>query len=217
MKKAILWDLDGTLLYTLPDIAAASNVTLKAFGLPTRRLEEFYAFVGNGARHQIRSAIGYEPENFEEICAYYKSYYASHSNDSSRPYDGVIDVTRKLQAAGWMQGIVTNKPDPATRPLWQAYFPHFELALGEAAGIPRKPAADMVLRALDILGVSRENAVYIGDSEVDIATAQAAGIPCISVLWGYRSEQSLREAGARWLCGKPEEIPERLEEILHGK
>lgn len=217
MKKAILWDLDGTLLYTLPDIAAASNVTLQAFGLPTRELDEFYAFVGNGARHQIRSAIGYEPNNFEEICAYYKRYYARHSNDTSRPYEGIVPVTSALREAGWLQAIVTNKPDPATRPLWQAYFPSFDLALGEMPGTPRKPAPDMVLQALDILGVSRENAVYIGDSEVDLATARAAGLPCISVLWGYRSEKALLEAGADHLCRRPEDIPTVLEELIYGK
>ncbi len=217
MKKAILWDLDGTLLYTLPDIAAASNATLRHFGLPERRLEEFYAFVGNGARHQIRSAVGYEPENFKEICAWYKAYYARHSGDTSHPYEGIPAVTEQLRNAGWLQAIVTNKPQGATMPLWEAWFPRFDLALGETPALPRKPNPDMVYKALELLGAEKENAVYVGDSEVDVFTARNAGLPCISVTWGYRSREILLEAGADHLCEKPEDIPGILEEIFHGK
>lgn len=217
MKKAILWDLDGTLLYTLPDIAAASNATLRHFGLPERKLEEFYAFVGNGARHQIRSAVGYEPENFEEICAWYKAYYALHSADTSRPYDRIPEVTQQLRKAGYLQAIVTNKPHNATLPLWEQWFPHFDLALGEAPTLPRKPNPDMVWHALERLGVEKENAVYVGDSEVDVLTAKNAGLPCVAVTWGYRSVECLLEAGARQLCHRPEDMPGILEELFYGK
>lgn len=217
MKKAILWDLDGTLLYTLQDIAAATNQTLTQFGLPTRKLEEFYAFVGNGAVNQLLCAIGYRPDNFDEIHRWYRDYYAAHSGITCYPYPGIKAVVADLRRSGWLQAIVTNKPDPVTQPLCKAQFPEFDLCLGESAGIPRKPAPDMVHRVLQALGVSPERAVYVGDSEVDIATARAAGLPCISVTWGYRSEQALLEAGATHLCHRPEDIPGILEEIANGR
>ncbi len=217
MKKAILWDLDGTLLYTLSDIAAATNKTLAQFGLPTRKLEEFYAFVGNGARNQLLCAIGYAPENFEEIHHWYREYYAAHSGTTCYPYPGIKAVVAALKADGWLQAIVTNKPDAVTQPLCRAQFPEFDLFLGEEAGTPRKPAPDMVYKTLESLGVSPERAVYVGDSEVDIATARAAGIPCLSVTWGYRKEKTLLEAGATHLCHRAEDIPRILEEIVHGK
>lgn len=217
MKKAILWDLDGTLLYTLPDIAAASNATLRHFGLPERKLEEFYAFVGNGARHQIRSAIGYEPENFEEICAWYKAYYALHSADTSRPYEGIPALTEQLRKEGYLQAIVTNKPHNATLPLWKQWFPEFDLALGESPERPRKPYPDMVDHTLKLLGVEKENAVYVGDSEVDVLTARNAGLPCIALTWGYRSREVLLEAGATHLCQKPEDFMGILEEVFYAK
>lgn len=217
MKKAILWDLDGTLLYTLSDIAAATNQTLTQFGLPVRKLEEFYAFVGNGARNQLRCAIGYEPENFEEIHRWYRGYYAAHSGVTSRPYPGIPEVTAALREDGWLQAIVTNKPNPVTQPLCKARFPEFDLFLGEEAGTPRKPAPDMVYKVLEDLGVKPEMAVYVGDSEVDIATAKAAGLPCISVTWGYRDEETLIKAGAAHICRRAEDIPKMLEEIANGK
>lgn len=217
MKKAILWDLDGTLLYTLSDIANASNATLRHFGYPERTLEEYCGFVGNGARNQLRCAIGREPENLDEILAWYKDYYARHCNETSHPYQGVCEVARQLREAGWLLAIVTNKPQGATTPLYHAFFPDFSMALGESPEVPRKPAPDMVELVLQKLGVEKENAVYIGDSEVDILTARNAGLSCISVLWGYRKEEELLEAGALHLCRTPGEIPQMLEELFRGK
>ncbi len=217
MNKAILWDLDGTLLYTLSDIANATNQTLIQFGLPTRELEEFYAFVGNGARNQLLCAIGYEPENFEEIHRWYRDYYAAHSGTTCYPYPGIKETVATLKQAGFRLAIVTNKPNPVTQPLCQAQFPEFDFFLGEEAGTPRKPAPDMIFKTLAALQVSPENAIYVGDSEVDIATAKAAGLTCISVTWGYRSEQTLIEAGATHLCRRTEDIPRIVEEITHGQ
>lgn len=217
MKKAILWDLDGTLLYTLEDIANASNATLRHFGYPERTLEEYNAFVGNGARNQLRCAIGQEPEHFDQILAWYKDYYAAHCSESTRLYDGIPEVVKKLREAGWMLAIVTNKPQCATTPLKEEFFPDFALALGQTPEVPRKPNPDMPLLALERLGVEPEHAVYIGDSEVDVLTARNAGLPCISVLWGYRTEAELLSAGATHLCRTPSEIPAALEEICRGK
>ena len=217
MNKAILWDLDGTLLYTLQDLTNATNATLRAFGLPERSLEEIRTFVGNGAIQQMRRAVGGEPENFPEMMAYYRAYYPQHCNETTRPYDGILETAARLRAAGWRLAIVSNKPDNATKALWKTYFPTFDLALGEGPGLPRKPAPDMALRALELLDTPRENAVYSGDSEVDVATARAAGIPCISACWGYRSEGELLAAGAHRLCHSPVEVPDALEELLHGQ
>ena len=123
MKQAILWDLDGTLLYTLQDIANATNATLRAFHLPERSLEEVRSFVGNGAAQQMRRSAGGEPENFEEIMAFYRAYYPQHCNETTRPYDGILETASQLKANGWRLAIVSNKPDDATKSLWRAYYP----------------------------------------------------------------------------------------------
>ena len=158
-----------------------------------------------------------DPDHKEEIMAFYRAYYPQHCNETTRPYDGILETASQLKANGWRLAIVSNKPDDATKSLWRAYFPDFDLALGEAPGVARKPAPDMVIRALEQLGTPKEQAVYIGDSEVDIATARAAGIPCISACWGYRDEAELLSAGATYLCRTPWEIPAVLEELAHGK
>lgn len=215
MNKAVIFDLDGTLLYTLEDLWSATNATLRAFDLPERTLEEVRQFVGNGAANQMRMAAGGEPENFAQIMAYYRDYYPRHCNETTRPYPGIAAAAKALQGAGFALAIVSNKPDGATKTLWKTYFPTFDYALGESPDTPRKPAPDMVRKAMAALGTDR--AVYVGDSEVDVATARAAGLPCISVLWGYRDRQTLVEAGAACLCGDPADLPALAEEMCHGQ
>ncbi|HIR64186.1 MAG TPA: HAD-IA family hydrolase [Candidatus Faecousia faecigallinarum] len=215
MNKAVIFDLDGTLLYTLEDLWQATNATLRAFGLPERTLEEVRQFVGNGAVNQMRMAVGGEPENFGEIMAYYRDYYPRHCNETTRPYPGIVAAAEVLKSAGFSLAIVSNKPDGATKTLWKTYFPTFDYALGESPETPRKPAPDMVRKAMAALGADR--AVYVGDSEVDVATARAAGLPCISALWGYRDRQTLVESGAACLCRTPEELPALVEEMGHGQ
>lgn len=211
MKKAILWDLDGTLLDTLTDIQNAVNATMRQFGYPERSREDAKAFTGNGAAVLLRQCLGGEPENFEEIHEWYRAYFALHSNDTSKPYPGIPEAAAELQKRGWKMAIVSNKPHSATLPLWKSHFPSFDLALGEGPGLPRKPAPHMVQKALEMLEVSPENAVYIGDSEVDVATAKAAGLPCISVTWGLRDAETLLNAGATCLCHRAEDILNLLE------
>lgn len=224
MNKAILWDLDGTLLYTLQDLTNATNAALTAFGHPALSLEQVRRIVGNGARRQIARALpqGEETPEFEAIFSFYRTYYPQHAMETTRPYPGLEQVLADLQRQGFQMAIISNKPDGATQALKQAFFPAFDLAMGEAPDLPRKPDPAMVLRALERLGVRQSQAVYVGDSEVDVETARNAGIPCISALWGYRDREKLTAAGARYLCAAPGELPETLrkleqERTCHGQ
>lgn len=207
--KAVLWDLDGTILYTLEDLWASTNRTLSHFGLPACTLEELERAVGNGARRQIAAFFpdGEENPRFEEAMAFYRADYPVHCADQARPYDGIPEVLAALKAAGVKMAIVSNKPQNATALLWQAHFADtLEFGMGEQAGVPRKPDGAMPLLALEKLGVSPKEAVYVGDSEVDIATAKNAGMDCISVSWGYRPLSVLKKAGAQVICAEPREL-----------
>lgn len=209
----VLFDLDGTILYTLEDLCASTNRTLKAFGYPAQTMAALEKAIGNGARRQIAAFLpgGEDHPKFEEAMAFYKTDYPKHCNDNARPYDGIPALLSALKEAGVKTAIVTNKPQAATEVLWAAHFRDtIPLAIGEQAGTPRKPAPDMVRLALEQLGASAEGAVYIGDSEVDIATAANAGIPCISVSWGYRPLSVLEHAGAAAICHTPQELLSRI-------
>ena len=214
MKIGILWDLDGTLLDTLQDLADATNYALEKHGLPKRSLDEVRRFVGNGARRLIEQATG--GVKVDEALHTFHTHYDAHCRIHTAPYEGIMEV---LAVVGekYPMAIVSNKPDSAVKALCGDLFSGIR-ARGESAGCPRKPAPDMVLRTMEELGV--EGCVYVGDSEVDVLTAQNAGVPCLSVLWGFREEETLRSAGAKWFCRTPGELLERIEEIketVYGK
>ena len=212
MKTAILFDLDGTLLDTLEDLKDAVNYTLRAKGYPERTLEEVRCFVGNGARKLMELAVPAGADAGEAFDAF-RLYYNAHCQVKTRPYAGieaVLDVLKKEYPVA----IVSNKPDSAVKTLCADYFPGI-YALGEAADCPRKPAPDMVYKAMKELGVQK--CIYVGDSEVDVLTAKNAGVPCISVLWGFRNREELVRAGADCFCEKTEEIKKKIEELIHGK
>ena len=192
----IIWDLDGTLLDTLGDLTASTNAALAEFGFPPRTLEQIRQVVGNGAANQLRKSLPEDAQvDFDALLAFYKAHYRAHCNDATKPYPGIPEALDALKALGVRQAVVSNKPDPATKALCRAHFgDRLDLAVGECAGVPRKPAPDSVLRAVALLGC--EAPVYIGDSEVDIVTARNAAMPCISVSWGFRSAETLRNAGA---------------------
>ena len=206
--KAVIFDLDGTLLNTLDDLTDATNAALRYFGCPERTKEEVRQFVGNGAERLIRLALpGNEDDPaVSEVLSWYKDFYAAHSQIKTRPYEGVPEVLRAL-GEKYPMAIVSNKPDGAVKALCADLFPGI-YALGEAPGCPRKPAPDMVRKAMEAIGVDR--CVYIGDSEVDILTAKNAGVPCVSVTWGFRDEPDLIENGATCLCSNPEELKRLL-------
>ena len=195
--KAILFDLDGTLLDTLEDMADALCRTMDRFGLPHRTLQEVRCFVGNGAKRLVELATGAEGDRLAEILAVYKEDYDRNYLIKTAPYPGIMQLLDELHAAGCLIGIVSNKPDSTVRSLADALFQgKADIAVGEKAGIRRKPAPDTVLAAMEALGATKAETVYVGDSEVDVMTARAAGVPCISVTWGFRDQDVLEDAGA---------------------
>ena len=222
-KHAVIFDLDGTLLNTLQDLCNSTNAALAQFGYPIRTLDEVRRFVGNGVKLLMLRALGVEkPEdcdNFEEVFAAFRAHYVLHSNDNTCAYPGVPELLHKLNVAGVPMAIVSNKLDAAVKQLNDIYFKDdISVAIGEneSAGVKKKPAPDTVYAALRELGVSAENAVYVGDSEVDIATAKNAGIPCISVTWGFRDRDWLIAHGAEILCDTPQAVWEELADRRDG-
>ena len=209
MKTAILFDLDGTLLDTLGDLHAAVNQTLAQFGYPLRTKAEVCCFVGNGAARLIQQAVpaGADPAPVLEA---FQAYYAAHCDIETRPYAGIPEALAVL-GERFPLAVVSNKPDAAVKELAKIYFPTL-FARGEDRDCPRKPAPDMVFQAMAAIGADR--CVYVGDSDVDIMTAKNAGMPCLSVTWGFRGEDSLREAGATHFCHAPEELLAEIEKIL---
>lgn len=207
----ILFDLDGTLLNTLDDLLNATNHVLAKFGYPERTLAELRRAVGNGAAHQFRSCLppGTPEERVQELLEYYLPYYAQHCDILTAPYPG---IPQALEALGkdYALGIVSNKPDRAAKALCARHFPGV-YALGEVPGCPRKPAPDMITKALATIGADR--GIYVGDSEVDIRTGKAAGLPCVSVTWGFRDEPELVAAGAECLCRSAVELVDCIHRI----
>ena len=214
-KTGLLFDLDGTLLNTLEDLRDATNAALRHFGCPERSLEEIRRFVGNGARNQIRLSLPGKADDpdLDAVLEWYKAYYAGHCQIKTAPYSGIREMLASLKEE-WPMAIVSNKPDIAVKTLCREHFPGI-YARGEAPDCPRKPAPDMAFKAMKAIGVER--CIYIGDSEVDIRTANNVGVPCVSVLWGFRDRDVLEANGGRYFCGEPAELPDLLEEILHGK
>jgi len=202
MKTGILFDLDGTLLDTLEDLLDATNYALRVHGYPERTLPELRRFVGNGAYNQMRLSVpeGTAPEKIQAVLDTYKPYYTDHCQIKTRPYPGIPEVLAVLKEDHPL-AIVSNKPDPAVKALCAKYFPGI-YALGEAPDCPRKPAPDMVFKAMEAIGAAR--CVYVGDSEVDVLTAKNAGVPCVSVLWGFRDREDMPDADI--FCDRVEEL-----------
>ncbi len=209
--RTYIFDLDGTLLDTLQDLMLATNHALQQNGMATRTLDEIRQMVGNGVRRLIERAVpdGTTKEQTEQVYADFASYYMLHSQDNTRPYPGVTDMLQRLSERGCRMAVVSNKMHRATEQLVQHFFGQWiTVAVGEDEqhGIHRKPAPDMVGEALRRLGSDKGEAVYVGDSEVDVLTAQNSGLRCISVLWGFRTRELLAQHGAVSFAAKPEEI-----------
>ena len=209
--KTFIFDLDGTLLNTLNDLAASTNHALLTNGMAERSIDEVRQFVGNGVRLLIERAVepGTDKATIDRVFADFKTHYMHHSLDTTRPYDGIMDMLHELRHRGIRIAVVSNKLYAATRELCHHFFADtVEVAIGEKEGIRRKPSPDTVIEAMLELGVDKADADYVGDSDVDIATAKNCGIPCISVLWGFRDKDFLIEHGAQTFVSHPSELLE---------
>ena len=209
--QTFIFDLDGTLLDTLGDLAASVNYALRTHGMPEHSIDDVRRFVGNGVRKLMQRAVpdGESNPDFEATFATFRQHYLAHSLDTTRPYDGIPGTLEALKARGCRLAVVSNKMMAATQELCRHFFPDtIEVAIGEheAEGIRRKPAPDTAFAALRQLRVGKEGAVYVGDSDVDIQTAANAGLPCISVLWGFRDRDFLIQHGAKTFISAPSEL-----------
>ena len=209
--QTYIFDLDGTLLDTLGDLAASVNYAMRTHGMPEHSVDEVCRFVGNGVRRLMERAVpgGAAHPEFEAAFATFRRHYMEHSLDTTRPYEGIPEMLQELKRRGRHTAVVSNKFDAATKELCRHFFPDtIDVAVGEheAEGIRKKPAPDTVLQALSQLGVGQEGAVYVGDSDVDIQTARNSGLPCISVLWGFRDREFLLAHGAETFVSQPSEL-----------
>ena len=206
---AYIFDLDGTLLDTLGDLAASVNAALEACQMPCRSIDEVRAFVGNGVRVLMQRAVpeGTDEKRIEEALEVFRRHYLVHSMDTTCPYEGIITLLRALKSRGKKIAVVSNKFQKATQELCAHFFGSLvNVAIGESEQIRKKPAPDTVLEAMRRLNVDTTQAVYIGDSDVDIETARNCSLPCISVLWGFRSRDFLLKHGATTFVESPQEI-----------
>lgn len=208
--KAVIFDLDGTLLDTLDDLWDSVNHTMDVFSYPKRTREEVRRFVGNGVDRLIELCIPGEANdpNRDEAIAEYRRYYKDHSEIKTKPYDGVNEVVDKLISDGIKVAVVSNKIHTSTVELCGKYFPSIENVCGEreAEGIRRKPHPDTVIKSAEDMGLNVGECVYVGDSEVDVETARRAGMDCISVLWGFRDREYLESMGGQIFASTAEEL-----------
>ena len=209
MIKGVLFDLDGTLLDTLEDLYQSVNAALTACGFPERTRMEVRSFVGNGVRNLMVRSVpdGEENSKFEECFQKFREHYAAHLNDHTAPYVGIMELLAELKEKGIPTAVVSNKSDAAVKELCRETFGDLvPLAIGESERVKKKPAPDTVIEAAAEIGVPLKDCVYVGDSEVDLATAENAGIPCISVSWGFRDKELLESLGAKTLLDTVAEL-----------
>ena len=207
--KAIIFDLDGTLTDTLEDLFISTNYALSSCGLPERTLDEVRRFVGNGVKKLMERAVpeGTESRVAEQCFETFRAHYVIHCQDHTRLYPGVASLLTALHAKGYLMAVVSNKLQAGVTELSRIFFNGvIDVAIGEQPGIPRKPAPDMVLAAMEQLGVTASETVYVGDSDVDLQTAANAGLDSISVLWGFRNRDFLIAHGASTLVESPQDI-----------
>lgn len=212
--KAVIFDLDGTLLYTLEDLMLSANYALEKHGMETCSLHDIQYRVGNGVQKLMERCVpgGLENPDFQAVFADFKEHYKVHCNDNSGPYKGIPELLTALKEKGYKLAIVSNKFMDATKELAALYFKDtIDVAIGESAGIRKKPEPDTVIEAMRILGVTASDCVYVGDSDVDIKTAANSGMPCISVAWGFRTREEQQEAGGKIFADVPDDIIKLLE------
>lgn len=207
--KAVIFDMDGTVLDTLEDLTDALNHALLKCNLPIHTIDEVRTYVGSGIVVMMQRAVPADTpkEIMDSLFAYFKEYYKDHCNDKTHAYEGIPQLMAYLKEKGIKLAIVSNKIDSAVKELNDIYFDGLvDEAIGEKKGVNKKPAPDMVFEAMKKLGVTQEEAVYVGDSDVDYATAQNSGLPCISVLWGFKTKDFLESLGATCFAEAPRDI-----------
>lgn len=212
----IVFDCDGTLLDTLTDLRNAVNYVLRAHDLPERSVPEVKAALGNGVAHLMRQSLpdSISEAEFNTYLDEFKAYYGEHLQDYTAPYPDMLDVLDTLRAKGYKLAIVSNKIQEGITPLNKEYFgDRLPVAIGERPGLQRKPVPDMVLQALKELDSTQDESIYIGDSEVDVATAKNSGLLCIGVTWGFRDEQLHKDLGVTHIARKAEDIVTIIEAL----
>ena len=207
--KAVIFDMDGTILNTLEDLKNATNYSLRQFGMPERSLEEVRMFVGNGIRKLVERAVpaGTPKEKIDQILDVFLEYYEIHSADNTSPYPGILELVEKLKKSGIKTAVSTNKADVPAQELGREYFNGiFDLIVGQQDGLKVKPAPDSVNKILSILDIQKKDAIYIGDSDVDVQTAKNSGLDFIGVSWGFRGREFLEKNGAKNIVDNANEI-----------
>ncbi len=213
MIDTVIFDLDGTLLNTLDDLADSVNYALASLGYPARTVDEVRMMVGNSVVYLIEKALPFGTDEAERdrCIAVFEEHYKANMRNKTAPYDGVMQMLSDIKELGLKLAVVSNKPDVFTKALVKELFGGFiALAIGRSDDLPRKPAPDMVLQAMILLGSDKSTTVYVGDSEVDVITAKNADLPCVGCLWGFRDEETLRREGAEYLISSPSELTEKL-------
>ncbi len=209
MKKMLIFDMDGTILYTLEDLMNSTNYALLEYGYPVRTLDEVRQFVGNGIHKLVERAVpeGTPKDRIEDVFETLEKHYKIHCMDTTKPYDGIIDLLKKLREKGFQTAVVSNKVDFAVQDLVDDFFRGlFDIAIGEREGVRKKPAPDSVYEVMKAFHLAKEDVVYIGDSDVDFETAKNAGVDYILVEWGFRDRSFLESLGASVFAKKPEDI-----------
>lgn len=204
--RSVVFDLDGTLLDTLADLTRCVNETLAHFALPERTPEQIRAALGNGSRELIRLSLSGREELLPEALRFYRGIYPPKVGAKTAPYPGIVSLTERLQREGWRLAILSNKPHGAVLSLRDAFFPSVRWAAGDREGVPRKPDPAALFALMEEMGAAPEKTVYVGDSEVDVALAERAGLSCAAVCWGYRDRKELEEAGAEKIASDAAEL-----------
>lgn len=209
MRNLVIFDLDGTLLYTLEDLMDSVNYTLETFGYEKKTLEEVSMHVGNGVQHLVKMLLpGDISENdFDKCYQCFKEYYAEHCCEKTHPYEGIKETLKVLKCRGVKVGILSNKFQAAAEEVCEHYFEGlYDVVVGESENCRRKPAPDGINFICEKYGVPKEDVIFFGDSEVDIKTAENSGTYCVSVLWGYRDREFLTDNGAKVFVSNPLDI-----------
>ncbi len=209
MYKAVIFDLDGTLLDTLKDLYEAVNFALRSFSFPERTIDEVRSFIGNGVKKLMERSTpeNTDKETDEKCLNSFRAYYLEHMRDNTAPYEGILEILDILKKKGIKTAVVSNKLHEAVEGLCEEYFGSgIENAKGVSNEGERKPNPVNVLKVIDDFSLLKEECIYVGDSEVDVMTAHKAGLECIGVTWGFRSENELRAAGAEFIIYSPEEL-----------